>query len=515
MKISLIILAAAVAMAGPLGAAEMKVGSQNGERWWGAYVGNSPDQPFVQPFDLAPVQKSASGFASTLLLSDMGRYIYCSAPMGVRFDGDVFTLRYDNDPPELFNAGRTLREAYRVACFRYFQPNNIAPAAEFLTSPLYDTNVEFGSFPTQEAILNFAERLVKEGFPKGIILVGEGWSHVPGTYMFDPGAFPDPKAMVDRLHGMGFKLMLTVSPYAAAAGRSYIDNLRKDLLMLDAKGKPMVVSQEDGHFTAYDPGEKRTSDFIKENLLRLKSSCGVDGFRFDCNTLLPTLGDAQGARLMSRWLDVGKDVGLTEYYPGQNARYTPYCNIVGAPRTVKGNPLLYDLTNITSAQLCGYQFCRFVPGAVGDTTALFSQNWLMMRVLQFQSMLPLQSVPFAPWRIRDRGMYQSLRQYMKQREQLAAYYAQLYREWLIAGEPIVRHMEYMFPRSGFSNCNDQFMLGSRYLCAPLLERKSTRMVRLPRGVWVDTRGRQYRGPVVVIVSDADGRPPIFELTTAK
>ena len=36
------------------------------------------------------------------------------------------------------------------------------------------------------------------------------------------------------------------------------------------------------------------------------------------------------------------------------------------------------------------------------------------------------------------------------------------------GEPIIRHMEYAFPHQGFVDCKDQFMLGDRYLVAPVL-----------------------------------------------
>ena len=34
------------------------------------------------------------------------------------------------------------------------------------------------------------------------------------------------------------------------------------------------------------------------------------------------------------------------------------------------------------------------------------------------------------------------------------------------GEPIVRAMDYMFPGEGFEECNDQYMLGDKYLVVP-------------------------------------------------
>ena len=74
-------------------------------------------------------------------------------------------------------------------------------------------------------------------------------------------------------------------------------------------------------------------------------------------------------------------------------------------------------------------------------------------------------------------------------------------------------MEYQFPRSGFADCDNQFMLGNRYLVAPPLDESPQRMVRLPKGVWTDMNGKRYKGPVVVNASAQDGRMICFELQT--
>ena len=49
-------------------------------------------------------------------------------------------------------------------------------------------------------------------------------------------------------------------------------------------------------------------------------------------------------------------------------------------------------------------------------------------------------------------------------------------------------MEYAFPHEGFLECRDQFMLGDRYLVAPMVTPGTQREVRLPRGCWRDDRG---------------------------
>ena len=61
------------------------------------------------------------------------------------------------------------------------------------------------------------------------------------------------------------------------------------------------------------------------------------------------------------------------------------------------------------------------------------------------------------------------------------------------GEPIIRHMEYAFPHQGFVDCKDQFMLGDKYLIAPVLTKEHTRRVMLPKGVWIDGYRQKVQG----------------------
>ena len=52
------------------------------------------------------------------------------------------------------------------------------------------------------------------------------------------------------------------------------------------------------------------------------------------------------------------------------------------------------------------------------------------------------------------------------------------------GEPIMRTLEYNDPHKGYAGIVDQFMLGDRYLIAPVLEQgKNSRIVHIPEGKW--------------------------------
>jgi alpha-glucosidase len=78
------------------------------------------------------------------------------------------------------------------------------------------------------------------------------------------------------------------------------------------------------------------------------------------------------------------------------------------------------------------------------------------------------------------------------------------------GEPIVRTMEYEFPGFGAGDCRQQFMLGDRWLVAPVVEPGGHVDVRLPEGRWLDDLGELHVGPKKLRLEDVHlGRLPRF------
>lgn len=89
------------------------------------------------------------------------------------------------------------------------------------------------------------------------------------------------------------------------------------------------------------------------------------------------------------------------------------------------------------------------------------------------------------------------------------YILSLAKEASITGEPIVRHMEYAFPNQGFEECKDQYMLGNKYLVAPIMSSDNTRIVKLPKGKWKDDMGKLYKGGKTYTIDVPLSRLPWF------
>jgi alpha-glucosidase len=93
----------------------------------------------------------------------------------------------------------------------------------------------------------------------------------------------------------------------------------------------------------------------------------------------------------------------------------------------------------------------------------------------------------------------------------APYIMQYARQAATTGEPIVRLMEYQFPHEGFADVKDQFMLGDKYLVAPVVDNRLERDVRLPKGTWRDEQGKKYKGGKTYRIKVPLERLPYFEL----
>jgi len=135
---------------------------------------------------------------------------------------------------------------------------------------------------------------------------------------------------------------------------------------------------------------------------------------------------------------------------------------------------------------------------------------LIVRSAQVHALMPMMQFSVAPWRILSPENAAVCARYAQLHRQFGPYILSLAHHASKTGEPIVRAMEYAFPHEGFLECRDQFMLGDRYLVAPMVTPGTQREVRLPRGVWRDDRGETFRGPKRIETDVPLDRLPYYE-----
>lgn len=88
--------------------------------------------------------------------------------------------------------------------------------------PQYNTWMQFTYEPTQQKVLQYAHELIEHGYEPGILTIDEGWHGRYGVWEFDRAKFPNPRAMVDELHALGFTVMLWIVPYVCPDGQEFL-----------------------------------------------------------------------------------------------------------------------------------------------------------------------------------------------------------------------------------------------------------------------------------------------------
>jgi alpha-glucosidase (family GH31 glycosyl hydrolase) len=129
--------------------------------------------------------------------------------------------------------------------------------------------------------------------------------------------------------------------------------------------------------------------------------------------------------------------------------------------------------------------------------------------------MPMMQFSVAPWRVLSKSNLAIVKQMVTLRKQYTPYILQLAKQAATTGEPIVRSMEYEFPNQGFAEEKGQFMLGQKYLIAPVLSKDGSKVIRLPKGRWKDDQGKVLTGPRLIETTIALNRLPVYELLSRK
>lgn len=111
---------------------------------------------------------------------------------------------------------------------------------------------------------------------------------------------------------------------------------------------------------------------------------------------------------------------------------------------------------------------------------------LFLKHAAVSCLTPVIQFSAAPWRILNADQLRTVHAQLAVRRQWQEYLEQVLCECARTGAPAVRYMEYEFSTSGYGAAFlDQYMLGSRLLVAPVLEKgKTAREVYIPRGEWL-------------------------------
>ena len=228
----------------------MKVRMLENEHWWGFNSIHAPMQPFDRFTTYHGDLLVDSGNQSApYLISDKGRYLYADKMVKLTISDGFLETHLPDEECELYEGGKNLRDAYLALSAKHFPFGGELPPKKFFETAQYNTWMEFTYNPTEESVLAYAHSIVENGYKPGILIIDEGWHTRYGLWEFDFAKFPDPKAMIDELHALGFTVMLWVVPYVTADGRGFL-GIEGNAKFLKSKWERSPLLQTDDGNTA-------------------------------------------------------------------------------------------------------------------------------------------------------------------------------------------------------------------------------------------------------------------------
>lgn len=487
----------------------------HGASVWGGQIKAGSLMPYASGFEADLSDNRSNQVAPLLLLSD-GRYIWSEEPFSFRVTDDAIVI--DGDV-EVTDAGETLAEAYRAAARAHFPANGQLPPAEFYRAPQYNTWIQLMYNQNQEGVLDYARGILDHGLPPGIIMIDDTWQEDYGKWYFHPGRFSDPKAMCNELHRMGFKVMLWICPFVSMDQYQICREIEDFSGFLRSEdGNPYPVRWWNGTSAVLDLTNEKTVEWFRGELRRLMDDYGVDGFKFDAADYeyYPADAVAAGGEVPG-WEQCSRFVQLAENYPYNELR-AGWRNAGKAvvqrlhDKAHSWEDLAKLIPEMMAESLMGFSFC--CPDMVGGGSfeTFLSGNTdelLIVRSAQVHALMPMMQFSLAPWSVLSEENYAAVLRAVSIRDSFLPYLESLYAKAAADGEPIVAPLEYHFPHQGLASVRDEFMLGDRYLVAPMLVRGTQRSVILPFGTWKADDGTLYEGGTHTVNVPVD-RIPYFE-----
>ncbi len=535
-------------------AAVLTVNMNPGENWWGLGANFGREMPFTaaKSFKCDLRTNNYAHPAQALMASDQGRVIWCDEAFAVNIKNGVITLTSDKSEIKLVEkAGKNLAEAFRYAVKTWIKPTGEEPELLYFAAPQYNTWIELTYHQNEKDILEYAQSMIDHGFPPGVFMIDDTWQAGYGDWRFEPTRFSDPKGMMDKLHKMGYKVLLWMCPFVGMdlpAFRRVAWGVNPD----DVKGYPMKggflnESNKNGwHGVPYPAaikwwnGTSALLDFthpnavawFDEQLTRLVKEYGADGFKFDGGSVSYYAGTRDSAGeggsapktfahdpsvSATRQSSLYGDFALK--YKG--SEYRNVFGFAGKPvimrlhdKAHRWDALQRLIPDMLASGMAGYPFiCPDMVGG-GEWSAFipgspFSEE-LFVRSAQVQALCPMIQFSASPWRYLNKENQKLVSAAVQLRQKFAPKFVELAKKAAKDGEPMMRNLEYVFPGNGYQNIKDEFMMGDDLLVAPVVKGGvAEREVVIPPGKWLADDGTLVTGPSKIKVTTPLSRLPYF------
>jgi alpha-glucosidase (family GH31 glycosyl hydrolase) len=510
----------------------------NNELWWGGLSRDGYRMPYGKTTNLTVDQWgwNDENQSQPLLISSKGRYIWCEDPIKYSFKNGSLIVSSRTGVIQMGKAGDDLKSAFQYVQSQFFPSNGKTPDLTMFEVPQYNTWIELMYNQSEDRILKYAENIISNGYPPGVIMIDDNWQENYGVWQFSTKRFKDPKALVKKLHNMGFKVMVWVCPFVSPDSENFRYLASKGLLLLkDQKGKPVdwtvdrprqaaIIPWWNGHSALLDLTNPDAIKWFNDELDNLVANYGVDGFKFDAgdgefytNNIVSKYKATPNDHMM-QFGKVGLKYSLNEYRVSFKMAGMPLAQRL-RDKDHTWSEMGELIPGILSQGLMGYaytcpdmigggQHTAFAPGAKLDQE-------LVVRSAQIHALMPMMQFSVAPWRILSKENNEICLKMAQIHKSFGPTIIDLAKQSSVTGEPIARAILYNYPKSNYGEIKDQFMLGVDIMVAPVVEKGARkRKVIFPEGIWQGDDGSTVIGPKILEIDVPLERLPYFKLLSS-
>jgi alpha-glucosidase (family GH31 glycosyl hydrolase) len=494
----------------------------NKAAWWSGVVNDGSLMPMKSGYKTDFTAQNYGNQVQPLLLSKDGEVIWSDAPFAINYTNDSLIIEGKTAKITYSKAGKTLKEAYQFAAKNYFNFNGKTPDKLLFSQPQYNTWIELMYNQNENDILKYAQAIIDNGFTPGVLMIDDNWQQSYGTWDFRAERFKAPKEMMDKLHKMGFKVMLWVCPFVSGDTEIGREVVKNKLVLLNKNGEPALVNWWNGYSLLLDFSNPKAVDWFKNVLNNLTKNYGVDGFKLDAGdfrfyeNLVASKPNFSMQDQSEAYGKIGLDYPLNEYRALWKMGGQPIANRL-SDKNHSWEALETLIPNMIEEGLMGYAYsCPDMIGGGEFTSFLATQTIdpeLIVRSAQCHALMPMMQFSVAPWRILDKTHLAAVQKSVKLRAQFRDYILKTVDATAKSGEPIMRPLEYDFPNMGYDTIKNQFLIGADLLVAPILEKKATkRTIIVPKGTWKNADGQVFKGPKTIEVKvDLETLPYLIKI----